>query len=63
MARYSFDRVVCSGKHSVWSTHSAQVVLIRCLLFVHIISNAYLYNPISLLMLHVCTHCFLIGSM
>jgi hypothetical protein len=62
MARYLFDRVFRSGKHSVWSAHSAEDVLILCLLFVHIISIAHLYHPISLLMIHVCMHCFLVGS-
>jgi hypothetical protein len=60
MARYSFNRIARSGKHSAWSTHSAQVVLIRCLLFVYIVSNVYLYNPIPLLMLHAYMHCFLV---
>jgi hypothetical protein len=40
-------RFVRSGKRFVWSTHSAQDVHIRCLLFVHITSNAYLYDSIS----------------
>jgi hypothetical protein len=60
MARYLFDRVVCSGKRCMWSTKSVQVILIRRSLSVYTVSNVLvdLYSPIHLLMLHVSTLLF-----